>query len=122
MIKIAKKINLAVLILFSGVPFVVLAFSGSSGGLQDLISSFINLLNFYLLPLAWAVMFLVFLWGLVKLIFHLGNEDSLEDGKRLMVWGVIGIFVVTSVFAIGYFIKDALNLSDVLEIRTGTSK
>ena len=62
-----------------------------------------------LIVLAAALALLVFLWGFVKFIFKLGSsEDAVEDGKRLMIWGVIGLFVMVSVWGLVRFIRTEL--------------
>jgi len=49
--------------------------------------------------------FLVLLWGLAKFIFNSGDEKKIEDGKRLMFWGVIALFVLASLAGIVSFLK-----------------
>ena len=48
--------------------------------------------------------FLVLLWGLAKFIFNSGDEKKIEDGKRLMFWGVIALFVLASLAGIVSFL------------------
>lgn len=51
-----------------------------------------------LIILAAAIALLAFLWGLAKFIFRLGGkEDAVEEGKRVMIWGLVGLFVMISV-------------------------
>lgn len=55
-----------------------------------------------------AIGLLVFLWGLVKFIFRVGgDEKAVEDGKRLMLWGLVALFVMVSVWGIVAFLEDA---------------
>ncbi len=53
-----------------------------------------------LIGLLLAVAFLVFLWGLFKFISGAGDDEARETGKRHIVWGVLGIFIMLSVFGI----------------------
>jgi len=46
-----------------------------------------------------------FFWGLVKFIWNAGDEKNLADGKQLMLWGMVGIFVIVSLWAIVGFIQ-----------------
>lgn len=45
-----------------------------------------------------AVALFAFLYGLVKYIFSLGGEK--EAGKQIMIWGVVALFVMVSVWGL----------------------
>ena len=51
--------------------------------------------------------FLFFFWGLASFIYKsgTGGSDTVQDAKNKMFWGVIGIFVLTSIWGIIYFLK-----------------
>lgn len=55
---------------------------------------------FVLLPFALTLSVLFFLWGLARFIYRAGDEREHENGRRIMVWGVIAIFVFVSIFGI----------------------
>jgi hypothetical protein len=53
-------------------------------------------------PLIWfalVIATLVFLWGLVQFIManSSGDEDGIKTGKKHLIWGVIGLFIMLSV-------------------------
>ncbi len=52
------------------------------------------------IPLALAIAMLVFIWGLVVFISQSGNEQAKEEGKRKMIWGIIALFVIVSVWGL----------------------
>ncbi|MDO8505185.1 MAG: hypothetical protein Q7S48_01220 [bacterium] len=53
------------------------------------------------LPIISSLAFLVFVWGLVKFIFRIGgDEKAVEDGKKLMIWGLVALFVLLSYMGI----------------------
>jgi len=62
------------------------------GDLVNMILGFIA----YLIPLLIALGLLVFFWGMAKFILHAEEEDKREEGRQLMMWGVIGLFVMVS--------------------------
>ncbi len=43
---------------------------------------------------------LVFVWGVAKFILSAGDEKKVAEGKTLMFWGVIALFVMVSVWGI----------------------
>ena len=53
-----------------------------------------------LVTLVVGVAVVVFIWGLVVFIAKSGDETAKEEGRRKMVWGIIAIFVMVSVWGI----------------------
>lgn len=54
-----------------------------------------------ILALLFAAGLLVFMWGIVQFLIGLsGDSESKDDGKRHMLWGVIGMFVMVAAVAI----------------------
>ncbi len=51
-----------------------------------------------------------FFWGMVKFIWNAGDEKSLEDGKKMMIWSLVGIAVVFSLWAIVGFFQETLGI------------
>src|ERR1035437_3941728 len=61
-------------------------------------SLIINTINNVLVPVIFAVAFIVFLWGAFQtFILGAGSDEVKEKGKSLMLWGLIGFFVMVSV-------------------------
>lgn len=61
-----------------------------------------------LIPIAFSLAVLFFFWGVAKFIFASGSGK--DEGKKIMVWGVVAIFVMSSVWGIVAFISDTFNL------------
>lgn len=53
-----------------------------------------------LIILLFVVALIVFFWGLVEFISKAGSEEGRETGKRNMVWGVVGMFIMVAVYGI----------------------
>jgi hypothetical protein len=51
---------------------------------------------------------LVFLWGLARFIMNVGSEGKSEEGRNLMTWGLIALFVMLSVAGLIKFLQSAL--------------
>ena len=62
----------------------------------------------YLTYLVFALTLVLFLWGLAKFILKAEDPGEREKGRQLMVWGLIGMFVMFSVMGIVYMIRGAL--------------
>ena len=70
-------------------------------------SNFSQLVDIFLeliqatLPVVAALATFVFLWGLARFIFRIGgDENAVKEGKKLMVWGLIALFILASFWAI----------------------
>lgn len=80
--------------------------SGPSGGgftrdLQGTGRFLIYLIDTVLVPLIFAVAFIVFIWGIAKYFVMGGaNPESREEGQKLMLYGIIGFFVMISIWGI----------------------
>ena len=81
------------------------AFAQGLGNLNTLLSSFGDLVE-KALPIVVAIALLTFFWGLVKYIF----TDAKEGGTKLMLWGIVALFVMVSVWGLVRFIGNAFNI------------
>jgi uncharacterized membrane protein len=52
------------------------------------------------IPFVFALAFLFFLWGVALFIFSAGNEDAKDRGKRIMIWGIVALFVMVAVWGL----------------------
>jgi len=52
------------------------------------------------IPVIFALGLIIFLWGLLKFLTAAGSEDAAAGGKRLMIWGVVILFVMTAVWGL----------------------
>lgn len=69
--------------------------------LSDAGSFIINTINNVLVPVLFAIAFIVFVWGAFEtFIVGANSEEVKEKGKNLMLWGLIGFFVMVSVWGL----------------------
>ncbi len=62
-----------------------------------------------LMALFFAVGLLVFIWGLVQFIWGLNAEtESKEQGKKHMLYGIIGMFIMVAAYAIVQLIGNTI--------------
>jgi len=66
-----------------------------------------------LVPVIIGLALLVFLYGLIKFIAAGGSEESIKAGKSLMFWGIIGLFVMVSVWGIVNIIYGSFFQGDI---------
>ncbi len=78
---------------------------------RELVSIFIELIQ-VALPVVAGFALLAFFWGLAKFIFRVGgDENAVNDGKNLMIWGVIALFVMISIWGIIAFVYRDIGFS-----------
>jgi phosphotransferase system glucose/maltose/N-acetylglucosamine-specific IIC component len=53
-----------------------------------------------LIVLMFVAALLVFFWGLVEFIYKAGSDDGRETGKRHLMYGIVGMFVMVGVYGI----------------------
>jgi len=83
---------------------------GTITGLQTIITQFRGLLN-TIIPVLIALAVVVFFWGLVKYIKSTGDEKTRADGRHMMLWSIIAIIIMLSLFGIITWIQNAVGLS-----------
>ena len=72
--------------------------------LTGIINLFINI-GLKVIPLLGVIAFLIFIWGVARFIKSAGSEKEVKDSKNLLIWGVIGLFVMVSIWGIIFFLR-----------------
>ncbi len=92
-------------------------------GIRTFIVSLSGIISLLLILVA-SLGLLAFLWGLVKFIMHAGDVKTHAEGRQFMVWGIIALFVMVSVWGLVRFIQDNLGIQSggVFKIENINSK
>lgn len=97
--KMKKIILISPIILFSIIAIPVLAATKVTN-FKDLVNTiFITGILKPIVPLLIGLAVVMFIYGTLVLIFSEGGEKK-EDGKKFMTWGIVGIFVMVSVWGL----------------------
>lgn len=92
----------------AGLP--VIASAQSIGGIMSLLDMASQLIN-RLIPFVIALTVLVFLWGILK--FVLSNDaDGRKEARGYMIWGIISLFVMVSVWGLVNILVRSFNLEN----------
>jgi hypothetical protein len=98
-------------------PNIVFATDGTDEGIKGLVNAGFNLITQVLIPLAFTLCLLYFFWGIVKYIrTGAGSEKEAGEGKKIMIWGIVGLFVAFSVWGIISFIRTELGVLPIQNI------
>lgn len=66
---------------------------------KELIQIF-NVIIGALIPVLTGLAIAAFFWGAAKYIFSAGSEKAAEEGKNILFWGLIALFVLFSLWGI----------------------
>lgn len=92
-------------------PVLALAQSGvgTVGNLTSLTTSIGTLLGRFI-PLLFALALIYFFWGLVKYIQAAGDPKAAAEGKSIMIYGIIAIAVMVSIYGLVAWLQSTLGV------------
>ena len=114
--------------------FPSLAFATAVTDFKSLIRIFVDILN-TAIPVIISLALLAFFWGVFLFVRNSDSGDEKEEGRRIMIWGIVALFVMTSFFGIvrivqntffsssstgGSFYGNSPNSSGTLKTPTGS--
>jgi len=76
-------------------PMVAMAAVTDVNGLFNLVRNVLNAV----IPIIISLAIVVFIWGVFKYVAS-GDSEKKEEGRNLMIWGIIAIFVMVSVWGL----------------------
>ena len=105
--------KLSIVFLALIVPFHALA----ATSIADLIRSVTNIVSL-LIPLVIGLAILFFFWGIARFILSADNEEKRKQTKHLLIWGVVAMFVLVSIWGIISVLQETLNLPEDSQIKS----
>ena len=75
--------------------------------------------NFFIIglfPLMIGLALIVFLWGVFKFVRDSGDESARTEGKKFIMWGLVGLFVMLCVWALVEILASTLSGNDSIFI------
>ncbi|MHB0865438.1 MAG: hypothetical protein ACYC1Y_00820 [Minisyncoccota bacterium] len=101
-------------------PLISLA---AINNVSDVGSFIINTINNVFVPVLFAIAFIVFIWGAFNaFILGANSDDVKEKGKNLMLWGLIGFFVMVSVWGLVNILTGTVTFGNNSGVTGGTPK
>lgn len=81
------------------------------GGVYCVASTIIYIINGVLVPVLFAIAFIVFLWGITKAyILSHGEPEEVSKGHKLILWGIIAFAVMISVWGLVNVVANTFGL------------
>lgn len=85
--------------------------SASAQNLQGVLGIFSDLINLAI-PIVIALAVLYFFWGLAQYILNSSDESKKEEGRTIMIYGIIALFVMVSVWGLIRLLQETFNVKD----------
>jgi hypothetical protein len=83
--------------------------------IQDLGDTILSIINEVLVPIVFAIAFIVFIWGVFQYFIQGGSdEEAKEKGKSLMLWGLIGFFLMVSIWGLVNILVGTFDLNNAV--------
>jgi hypothetical protein len=90
------------------VPVVTFAQQGN-GGVRKLVSEAGGLIQ-GLIPIVIGLGVLIFLWGILRYVIA-SDDAGKAQGRTFMLWGIIALFVMVSVWGLVNILRETLGLN-----------
>ena len=81
--------------------------SGTIGGILVIVRQIIEAF----IPIIFGLAFIVFLWGMYKYI-SAADEGGKEEGRNLIIYGIIGLFVMVAVWGLVKVIDETFQIDE----------
>ena len=106
-----KKIKKIVPFGLSFLPLIALA-QTNFNNLTSAFDSVKTIINFYLIPLLVGLAVVYFLYGVLTYVRAGADETKRTEGRNMMIFGIIAIAVMVSVWGLVNFLLGTFNLSN----------
>jgi hypothetical protein len=84
----------------------------SIGNVQNLFALFLNVLNLYVVPIIFALAFVMFLVGVYRyFIAGAADEEKVKTGRNFVLWSLVGFFLMFSVWGLINLLVGSLQLA-----------
>lgn len=101
-----KNIFYIILITISAFPSIV--FAKDALDIISIISGLIGLAT----PIVVALALLFFFYGLARYILNAADEEKKSEGRNIMIWGIIALFVMVSVWGLTSILGETFGITN----------
>ena len=92
-------------------PAIALGGSNTTNDIGGIVTLFGNLVSL-LVPIASILAILFFFYGLAVYILKADDPDAAAEGKSIMIWGILALFVMVSIYGIIGFIQRSAGMDE----------
>jgi hypothetical protein len=88
----------------------VLAFAQNLGNVQTLVNQIGGIIR-SIIPIMFALAIIYFFWGMIKFIRSAGDPKAAAEGRSIMIYGVIAIAVMVSIYGLVGWLQTTLGVT-----------
>lgn len=66
------------------------------------------------IPMLFALATAAFIWGIIVYFINPENEEKRSQGKSYMIWGLIGLFVMVSIWGLVNVLSSTVGINNKL--------
>ncbi len=92
-------------------PYVPQGSDANLSRLGNLLNGIYTILNDIILPGILVLALIFFMWGVAMFILGSGDPEKREQGKHVMTWGIVALFVIVAVWGIVYWLASLFGVS-----------
>ena len=100
----------------SGLLVVPMFASAATGGLDGVLDVFAKLIN-AAIPVVLALAVLYFFWGLAQFVLNSANEEKKAEGRNIMIYGIIALFVMVSVWGLIKLLQQTFGVENTTPVK-----
>ena len=89
----------------------VMALAADLSNLDTLVGDIGNLIN-NVLPVLFAIALVFFFWGVIQFLRAAGDEKAQATGKSHMIYGIVALAVMVSVYGLINFLTESAGLDN----------
>lgn len=104
-----KKIVYSILT-FAPVLALAQTVGNTNTALGTVIDNIRGLIN-KLIPVLIAIAIVYFFWGLIEFVRSAGDPKKAEEGKSHMIWGLVAVVIMVSIFGLISWIQSATGIT-----------
>jgi len=78
--------------------------------IQNVLTYMSCILNLSVIPLIFSLALVMFVYGVVQYVLNEADEGKREKGKQFMVWGIIALTVMVSVWGLVNLLAETFNI------------
>ena len=79
--------------------------------LEIFISNIVKFIIQPLVTLLFALALAFFVWGLAMFILNADNPDKRKEGQQAIIWGIVGLFIISAVIGILAVVTNTFGVS-----------
>ncbi len=88
--------------------------SSIQNSIGDLFNFFSCILRTNIVSLLITIAMIGFIWGVIQMFINPNNEEARKQGKSYVIWGLVGLFVIISVWGLVAVLTNTFGISNLI--------